>query len=193
MLSFIDPLSITEIRVKLNLQQATLTNGCTTSDQRTQVGNIIIMANFNDGSSTGTGDRTGDHFVVMQSRRTTSSSPPPPSLTVTADLFRCGDAACNFANLTEVAFSDVSTTPQIGTPFVLLLDWDQANKQYLATLGANQPVSLGYSVSDAKDAVLPLAEIGLFGDTGGCAGTTRSEDGTTSVLSVKTNESAVIP
>lgn len=162
--------------------------GATTRSRVAQVN----IAPFNDGTSSGPGDRTGDYSVGVQAFRDGSSPDAVGVLRVSGFVNRCTNAACSTGTSTTIASINLASVT-IGQTFTLRAKWDQPNHQFLVGLDASADFPLSYSVSDTAPAINRFANIGVNHTTANCAAGAVAVDSTTSVGTVKTNSSAVIP
>src|SRR5439155_25918213 len=79
--------------------------GCAANSMPSRIPPVrIVLFIFNDGSSTGPGDRSGDHFGTIQAVRDSDTADPPGRLRVEAFVSRCSDPLCN--NSTTVVEND---------------------------------------------------------------------------------------
>ena len=101
------------------------------------------MTAFNDGSSTGAGDRTGDYNAVVQAvRRSNSTDPPGPS------GWRVGSRVARMRPARRSADrgpKDLGISTFVGLAFTMRLIWDAPNNRFLAGVNANANVALPYS------------------------------------------------
>jgi hypothetical protein len=118
----------------------------------------IFGAFFNDGSSTGPDDQTGDVRVLFELRLQTTQT-----RTIQASITSCDDPGCD--NFTNIAIPHTFTQSwAVGAARTLKLEWDPDNDQFLATLNPGtagaETASLSYSgVSDADPPVNDRKEL----------------------------------
>ena len=105
---------------------------------------LIAMTAFNDGSSTGAGDRTGDYNAVVQAIRRSNSADPAGILRVEGRVTRCQNAACSTEEQI-VAPKDLGLSLAVGAAFTMRLIWDAPNNRFLAGVNANANVALPYA------------------------------------------------
>lgn len=153
----------------------------------------LLMARFNDGASSGAGDRTGDFFGAVQEVRDGSTADPAGVLKVEGFINRCSNASCSQS--TGVAANTLATTVSVGQTHNLKLIWDSPNNQFLFELdNSGTPTALPYNpASNVQPAVVPFVSIGPFHSTANCTAGAVTIDSVAVVGTVKTNASAVIP
>src|SRR5206468_420333 len=103
--------------------------GCPANPKPTTAFAAIFVATFNDGSSTGADDRTGDHVAIFEAGEISGHT--AGVLVVRAVIIRCDDKTCDSSTELPGAV-DFPQTVQDGVPFTLRLIWDKANNQFLA-------------------------------------------------------------
>lgn len=144
-----DPGPVTAMQAKVTVKSA-LTEHCEANTTPTRVRAGIRGSFFNDGSSSGAGDQTGDIRAQFEKRRTSTTGGGFTD-SIRAFINRCSDADC-----------DTSTTPASHTftkvwaknkPDTLKLEWDPANDRFLFTVNPGtaeeESQALSYTVSDA--------------------------------------------
>jgi hypothetical protein len=151
----------------------------------------VALTRFNDGTSTGPGDRTGDTEGVMGTFRNGDSADPPGVLQVFGAIIRSTTPAGDF-NSTLPGTLVILGTVRAGETFTLRLVWDKPNKQFIFSLNDHTAAST-YSASDSAEAVLPLAHFFQRHVAANCHDSTVVIDSLTKVGTVLTNASAVIP
>jgi hypothetical protein len=100
---------------------------------------------FNDGSSTGVGDSTGNVGVVLY---VGTMSDFAPLLVAVADIFRCNDPRCD--NVTTVASSILDAPVPYWTWLRARMRWDMANKTVEVQFGDHPPQYLTYTQPEAS-------------------------------------------
>jgi hypothetical protein len=192
-LRFTNPISITAIGATFTVDKKLTVIPCNANNvgATTQAGPThISLARFNDGSSTGPGDRTGDIEGVIAARRNGSSMDAEGVLRVDGSIVRSTTANGNFnSTLGSVTLGMVNT----GHAFTVVMVWDKPNKQFLFSLNGGIPQAVAYSASDSAEAILPFAQIFQRHTVANCHDSTAVIDSTTKVGTVLTNASAVIP
>lgn len=190
-LRFANPTSLTEIQAKFKVGKLTVIPCAANNDGATTQGapTHIALARFNDGTSTGPSDRTGDIEGVIGTFRNGSSQDPPGVLQVFGSIIRSTSASGNFnGTLGSVTLGTVS----VGQAFTLLMVWDRPNKQFLFSLNDGAPQAVAYAVSDSAEAVSPFAQIFQRHAVANCHDAVAVIDATTSIKKVWTNASGVI-
>jgi len=189
---FAQPTTITAIAARSIIHSLTLTpcpdnnsGGITSAQPLT-----LALARFNDGTSTGPADRTGDVEGVISAGRLGSSTDPTGVLQVTGSVIRSTGASGNFTStLGSVTLGTVS----VGHAFSLQVQWDQPNKQFLFSLNNEAPMAVVYMQSDTAEAVGPFAQIFQRHGFANCDDAPTVIDETLMLHQVETNASAVIP
>jgi hypothetical protein len=186
-----NPLSVDQLEAEFQVKALTVT-GCTANPtaSRARAARLLITR-FNDGTSTGPGDRTGDHFGLIVARRDSDATEAPGILLVSGSVLRCTDPGCT--DTSDVAFIVLPQTVQVGEPFTLRLIWDQPMRRFLLGVGTDPDVPLNYAASDADPAVLPFAGIQIAHTAANCRAGPTAVDAETEVGVVHTNVSAIIP
>lgn len=193
-LNFRNPATIDQIEADFEVARIVVTECAINSNVSEVNAARLNFATFNDGSSTGSGDSTGDHFAAIVARRLSNSTDANGILRVLGRVSRCGNSTCSAPNqlVSEVHFPQ---TVKVGDKFTLRLVWDEPTDRFLVGVDANPDMPLPYTASDALVAVSPFASVGMFHAAESCTiemGTTVA-DAETEVIEVRTNSSAVIP
>ena len=105
---------------------------CPSGDTSTLARARMMASFFNDGSSAGAGDATGDILAELSVELQTSTS-GAVTRTITALRTRCEDAQCNNAETVSQTFT---RRWKIGVGVPLTIVWDRANSQFVYTAGA---------------------------------------------------------
>lgn len=135
----------------------------------------VIGAFFNDGSSTGPSDRTGDIIVVFVLEKL-----PGGVNRIGASVNRCPNATCSPGSSVITALPANPATFALrwtlGQPLVLKLVWDPVVGQFTFTVKdptthATETKRIGYSpdVSDAAPPVLDFKSVRLLNRVENCA------------------------
>lgn len=151
-----DPSSVTAMQVRVTVQNA-LAQTCAANASLAQARAGIFGVFFNDGSSTGSEDETGDVRLLFELRRDSSGA-----RIIRASITSCDDPGCD--NFTVVDSHTFTTSWKVGVPRTLRLEWDQANDQFLVTLNpgtaGEETGTLSYSgLSDADPPVNDRKEL----------------------------------
>jgi hypothetical protein len=96
----------------------------------------IFGAFFNDGSSNGPDDETGDVIATIQMVLDSSAGRE-----ISLSVFRCADALCNVVDTTPFGaggFVKFATTWKPGQKRTLTLIWDPAAKQFVGIVDAGK-------------------------------------------------------
>jgi hypothetical protein len=151
----------------------------------------ITLKKFNDGTSSGPGDLTGDHIVRLVVNRESVTTDPRGVMTVMAFLARCKDPTCSSA-VVKVSDTNMGQV-KVGEEFSLRVVWDEPNERFLVGYNNNPDVILDCTGLNKKDAVGPLAEFNTHLVNANCEEGPTINDTEIKVLKVYTNESAIIP
>jgi hypothetical protein len=152
----------------------------------------ISVGGFNDGSSQGQGDMTGDYFVRILANREADSTDPTWVLTVQAFLFRCIDAVCS--NAISYIFDLNVAKVRIGELFTLRAIWDEPNYRFLVGVNDRPDVSLAYNPDwNQGPPGQPFAQFGMQLVASNCPESPTMTDAETWVTEIRTNPSAIIP
>jgi hypothetical protein len=171
-LRFNNPTPITGIQAKVAIQKA-VAQGCAANltDARSRV--QITGAFFNDGSSSGSGDETGNFQPSIEMRLDSNGN-----RNIFAFVQRCDDPQCD--NTTTIVPHLFTTSWTLGAFRTLKLVWDEANDQFLFTVNPGTPAAetanLSYTgFSDANPPENDRKEIRINNDPVNCtAGRTRA-------------------
>jgi hypothetical protein len=200
-LPFTDPSAIRQIEVEASVQKYTM-GACTVNEDpgvtSTRVRYIqILLALFNDGTSTGPGDFTGDVFATLQAIRDAVSVDAKDVFRVEAFLDRCLDAPCNSTTTLSVATLGFVNGKK-SKKFRLIAD--PANDQVVAEFEDSKEfasVNVSYAgMNDSSAAVDPFARYGVSVSAAGCtpaSGGPTQADVETTIGAIRTNQSAVVP
>jgi hypothetical protein len=123
------PAGLTILFVQVTVTQA-VAQGCPANTTATRPRARIRAAFFNDGSSTGANDETGDIIADLQMVMDSSKGP-----VFELNVLRCSDAQCNGS--TNVGFVTFAKIWALNQPHTLLLFGDQANKQITGIVDFN--------------------------------------------------------
>jgi hypothetical protein len=153
-LRFSNPTPITTIQADVTVKSVKVV-GCAFNNTPTRAFAVINGAYFNDGTSPGPGDVTGDIIGAILKVRDSLAGDR-----IEAIIWRCTNATCTI--LATLA-SGVFVTPWTkGVGDTLRLQWDPANDQFIYTVnpGANQEViTLAYTVSDTDPSLINMRQL----------------------------------
>jgi hypothetical protein len=149
-LSITNPAPITTIQADVTVKSAKVV-GCAANPVGTRARASVLGFFFNDGTSPGPGDRTGDIGATIESRRDSITGDQ-----IVASIFRCGSSDCT-AFITTVAFHAFTAVWTKGVADTLRIQWDAANDRFIFDLNPGGPnpetANLSYTSSDAAPAV----------------------------------------
>jgi len=158
----------------------------------------ILMRKFNDGSSSGPGDQTGDIDAGIQLHRDAISTASKDVFNVAAFITRCADAAC--LNAPEIFPGPFLGQVRGKDKTTLRLLWDEPNDQFIAEIESKKfvnSVELSYAgLSDSTASVSPFVQLSASARAASCtvtSGGPTEADVQTAVGIVSTNASAVVP
>jgi hypothetical protein len=157
------------MQAKVKVIQADVTacagNPSTTIRARAQ----IVGGFFNDGSSTGPSDRTGDIIAGVQKIRDTIQGD-----VIQVFIVRCPDASCSFT--TSVAGQNFLTPWSEGQVHAMSVLWDKPNKQFIYAIveGKNtEQLTLPYSQNDSPLPVNNFKQLSINNSAANCAGSQK--------------------
>jgi hypothetical protein len=186
-----DPASVTELDVTFTQTREKFTKQCTEPGSP-EVVSLIRLQKFNDGSTSGPGDQTGDYFATV----TTRHSLDEPGIVVRSSIGRCTNATCT--SFDNAATNEPSGGYQLGTvtrgkPYRLRLIWRAANDMFISLLG-NGGFEMTYDPSiDGTPAERPTAAFGIGGTPGNRLDGFRMAEIAVKVGAVRTNGSSLVP
>jgi len=150
---------------------ACATNPSTTVRARAQVDGGF----FNDGSSTGPADRTGDIIAGIQKMSDTALGN-----VIQAFIVRCTNASCSATGAVAGSGSQVFTTAWApNQSHALTVQWDAANHQFIYSVrhalrtflfGKTETITLPYVESDAHAPVVPFRQLVVNNSAANCTG-----------------------
>jgi hypothetical protein len=190
-LSTTNPTQITQMAADAKIKSYE-THECATNPRLTRVRTIRLeIIKFNDGSSTGPSDRTGDHLGRVQVVRDSDSTDPPEILQVVGSIHRCQNADCS--DQKRFGGDNPLGPVTVGKQHQVRVIWDQANHQFLFGLNTNADVAVPYTASDSAPAVQPEATLSQRATPANCTSGRIVTDSTNRVYKVYTNAGAIIP
>jgi len=163
-LAVTDPTPITTFQVDVTVKSAKVL-GCAANTTSSRARAQINGGYFNDGTSPGPGDRTGDIVANFQLHRDTISGNQ-----IQANLNRCTNASCS--TFTQVTVIFTATWVQ-GVASTLNIQWDKPNKRFIFTLnpgGSQEQTILTYTGSDSNPAVVPFRQLAAQDSAASCLG-----------------------
>jgi hypothetical protein len=144
--AFRNPSTITAIRARIQVRSITST-GCPSNPTPTLAIADIFGFFFNAGIPI-PGSHVDDVFASMSVGRFSNSPDPPGVLSVDAVVVHCHDVNCSDRTFLSVTSLGTVTT---GQWVRLLMQWDQANHQFIFQRGTLPPVIVPYLVSDTAE------------------------------------------
>jgi len=164
-LAFTNPVPVTTIQADVTVKSAKVV-GCAVNTTSTRARAQVLGSFFNDGTSPGAGDRTGDILVGIQSHRDTLTGDE-----IVAFINRCTNAGCTtFTTSSSVVFT--ASWVQ-GAANTLRVQWDKPNKQFIYTLnpgGSQEQHILTYAFSDTDGPVVDFKQVGANNSAASCLG-----------------------
>jgi hypothetical protein len=107
----------------------------------------MLAGFFNDGSSTGPGDRTGDIVADIETVLDAGVGQ-----VIRAVMFRCSDSSCRAGD--SVVISTFTTTWQFKRPHAVRIVWDPANKKFGYAMkpktGPEEVLEIPYTYDDSR-------------------------------------------
>ena len=191
----LNPRAVNAIKVKFLVKNYTVV-GCEENKEYNLMTRIrpagISMSKFNDGSSQGSTDQTGDHFIMVMANREAFTSDPQGVMTVQAFLSRCKDSACS-SSVSTVYNLNMGQV-KVGEEFSLRIVWDAPNHCFLVGYNNNPDVVLEYDPALNKGPVIGAgADFHTILVNANCEEGPTINDTEIKVLKVYTNASAIIP
>ena len=123
---------------------------------------------FNDGSSTGAGDLTGDIFA-----RVGLAVDATAGDVIQAAVTRCSNPACSSSSFVG-SLQTFTGGWTINKPQTLTLSWDVANKQFVFSAqpsrGSVESHSIPYTLSDSSPSGGPTKALRIFNSAANCNG-----------------------
>ena len=164
-LAVTNPVPVTSIQADVTVKSAKVV-GCAVNTTSTRARAQVLGSFFNDGTSPGAGDRTGDILVGIQSHRDTLTGDE-----IVAFINRCTNAGCTtFTTSSSVVFT--ASWVQ-GAANTLRVQWDKPNKQFIYTLnpgGSQEQHILTYAFSDTDGPVVDFKQVGANNSAASCLG-----------------------
>jgi hypothetical protein len=164
------PSTITAIRARMQVRSITST-GCPSNPAPT----LAIVDTFGYFFNAGTpipGSHVDDVFATVGVQRVSNSTDPPGVLRVIGIVVHCHNVDCSnstFLGLTGTSLGTVTT----GQWVKLLMQWDQANHQFIFQRGALPPVMVPYLVSDTAELGIQSKDLEVVQIVANCTGTPR--------------------
>ena len=161
-----NPAPITTLQAKVIVASASA-EACPTNSFPGLAQAEILGRFFNDGSSTGPSDQTGDiHAGIVKSSFGTATGN-----TIDAYITRCSDSTCSSVSL--VATQRFVTTWAPGQPHTLRLEWDSANTQFVYSVLGTETIAIPYTQSDTNPAVAPFRMLAVHNRAVNCTGSQK--------------------
>jgi hypothetical protein len=207
-LQFTAPEKISRLEVRAKIVKGKLSSHCPLNGSTTSevTGLEFLWPAFNDGSSTGPFDRTGNVQPNMRAVRRADTLDPPGVFRLEGGVCRCPDASCNITGApgqcTGFGGGQLPAV-QVGVPFTVRLVHETVAKTFVASVVApgNPTAVMPYPTSvpaspSILPAVLPFGYVQVFGVAANCtvaSGGPKEFDVETQVFAVRTNVEAVVP
>jgi hypothetical protein len=162
-----NPGPVTAIQADVTVTRA-VAEGCPANPLDSRVRAQLSGVFFNDGSSSGPGDQTGDIRVSIEKRRDSFGAD-----TIRALVTRCIDPECdNTENLRARTFDTVWS---LGVPDTLGLEWDPNNDRFIFSANPGTPNEetevLAYNVSDDNPPINDFKQLRLVNSIANCTAT----------------------
>jgi hypothetical protein len=186
-LRFNDPSSITEIQAKVTVQKAE-TEACLANATPARARAQIAGTFFNDGTSTGPDDQTGDMQVGMELMQDSTAG-----RSIRGFINHCTNADCGtFTTIASTNANPFATTWRPGVARTLLLQWDEPGDQFIFTVnpgtGGAETRNLSYSgFTDTDAAVNERRELRVNDDPVNCTAGRRRVTTTAVFDNIMTN------
>jgi hypothetical protein len=138
------PDTVTTLQASVTVRQA-VAQGCSENSSPSYTRAMLFGSFFNDGASSGAGDRTGDVSAGIQKLHDSVGRSA-----ITAFVSRCGDPTCSSG--TTVGSHLFATPLSFGRADTLGLRWDQAGHQFVFTVNPHtshqESATISYSGTD---------------------------------------------
>jgi len=134
-LRLLHPEGLTQLQADVRVMNA-VAEDCDANTTPSRPRARIFGAFFNDGSSGGPGDETGDVLATIQMVLDSGAGRE-----ISLSVFRCVDALCNIVDTTPFGaggFVKFATAWKPGQKRMLTLIWDQATKQFVGIVDAGK-------------------------------------------------------
>jgi hypothetical protein len=161
-----NPSVITAMQAKVTITQVEA-EGCAANPSPTRLQANVVGHFFNDGSSTGPGDATGNILADLRKVRSTNAGDR-----IEASVTRCTTATC--APFQNVLFQVFSTPWVVGRADTLSLQWDEANDQFVFVVNPDTPteemIVLSYRglLTDTTPPVIDLKQVSVGNAVANC-------------------------
>jgi hypothetical protein len=130
----------------------------------------LIAAFFNDGSSPGAGDRTGDILAVFELQKIRNGSNA-----IVATVNRCGNPGCSPGSTPIVSPTTFTTTWALDAPLTLKIVWNEAGNKVTFTVTdpltlSTEAVPIFYPATFPVPPISDLKSVRLLNDVENCLG-----------------------
>ena len=161
-LAVTNPVPVTTIQADVTVKSAKVV-GCAANTTSTRARAQVLGAFFNDGTSTGAGDRTGDIIAGTQSVRDSLLGDR-----IEGFITRCTNAGCTIiTNPASVTF--IASWVQ-GVANTLSVQWDKPNKQFIYILNGSEQHNLTYTFTDTNGPVVDFKQVAANNSAASCLG-----------------------
>ena len=161
-----NPGPIIGLTARVTVVKATA-GGCAANPTAARARAQVVGAFFNDGSSTGAGDRTGDILAGIQKQLDSVTG-----ARIAAFISRCANAACT--NIPGVSSQFFVTTWHAFQPHILRVEWAPNDDKFIFTVNPDargeEIVELAYVFSDSSPPALDFKNLSLNHTTPNCLG-----------------------
>jgi hypothetical protein len=157
-----NPVPVTTIQADVTVK-STKVVGCAANTTSTRARAQVLGGFFNDGTSPGPGDRTGDILAGIQSVRDSLLGDR-----IEAFITRCTNANCTtFTNPASVTF--IASWVQ-GVADTMSVEWDKPNKRFNYTLNGSEQHGLTYTFTDTNGPVVDFKQVAANNSAASCTG-----------------------
>ena len=161
---------LTTIQADLTVAGVEIGTCPTNTDSAATGAAFIIGQYFNDGTSSGAGDVTGDVQATVQKLADSALGN-----VIRGVVLRCSNSSCSTAETLASQIFTTSWTP--GERHTLTLTWDAPNHQFIvsakASHGTMETYPLPYTVSDSAPPIAFVRELILSNFTPNCNGSQK--------------------
>jgi hypothetical protein len=167
-----NPELVTALAFTVNVTRVTLVGCPVPGSLQAFVRAAAVGTFFNDGSSTGVADRTGDIGAIVWLERSSASADPDRVLETRGFLFRCTNTDCS--TTTTLPGAVALGSARIGKATRLRMTWEPDNDRFSFQKNDELVQFVSYAgMSDTTPPVSPAKSLQVRGDVGNCTAEPR--------------------
>ena len=180
-----NPTDIMGMEAEVSMKGA-VAEGCPANPAAVAQARVRMLASFfNDGTSGGSGDRTGDIVADIE-----TGLDAVEGHVIRAVRFRCSDFSCVGGN--DIVIATFLTTWAINKPHIMRIVWDPAHNKFVYTVipqtGVEEILEILYSYADALPTGGKFAELQVRLVAPKCTGSRKKAS-----LEFETNYVSILP